>query len=143
MRKLTILVPIIGLVIIAGSFCTYLAKTQTFYKDIGIKLATGLTASYKEYTGSRASGTIEPREFGELIKVRLPTRVFQKDQSLSITIVKDSVSLGSHNILCVVGYKERVYVGIRGDGERVFLNKEQFVFWRRETAAVTLHNDRR
>lgn len=136
MKNFVAIFVVLALVIAAGTIFTYSAKTRAFFKDAEIKTAIALKETYDTCAKASPTARIDPRDFAQLLVTNSSLPSDQEPQAIRIAITEQLVPLGSHDILCVVAYRERTFVGVRGNGDRVFMSRDQFRFWRQESAAV-------
>jgi hypothetical protein len=133
MKKVLLLIVAVVLAVL----CASSLKRHALLRDDQVDMAITLGHAYRDWTNEYQSPNLDAKAFGRLIGSNSVLKIQDAERQPKLTISTNSVLLGSHDILCIMEYRDQ-YVGIRGNGDRVFLNSDQFKFWKRESGAATV-----
>ena len=137
MKKLAIALTLLVVLSVLIAISVYRTQIRATRKDTQVKLAHALLLAYQSYTNRNGEAPIDPKNFGQGFAASPPPLAGIQVFPPTILVLKERIPVGSPIVFCVVGHLDR-FVGVRGDGARVFFTAEQLGSWSEKSGVEPL-----
>ncbi len=134
MKKSVLL--IIGVLAISAFGVEYGLLWRSHLIDVRVKMLSDLTMAFDNYARVHPGEQIDPLMFRTMVVSILNLPSGNPSEDVTIDCNQQLIHPGSNDIICILGYRGKVYVGICGDRRRIILSKEQRNSWAQDNLPV-------
>ena len=127
-----------GLVLAAILVCiagfVYHSKKEAWKKDTQVKVSLCLDRTYKQYMSRPTNGVIDTVTFRTMVYSNLT----ELNRACQVLTLPETFGASSARTFCVVDCQGVVFVGLRANGERILMSRQEFGDWAREAGGSRL-----